>query len=617
MPEKKSKKNKKGLLARLFPGWSRYQEDEAKKNILPYGSLGSSGVPNDIYGSLMMRDGSASSIGTAADAAPGGCNEDFAYRVSSLPADRLLRYPIFRVMASDPTIAAALRLHVASAVSADPYTGQSITIDSVNDNDQGKYVLELKRAMEPLINENAHRMAYQTALYGIAFARIYGKKGKGLTNFQNNYWTFPGFVHMFERSGDICGYTCPMWQKSKLIGGHELMAPWLWAEFKMPMWKNSAMAEPVRADGKPYYIDSELEEQGIIECQNYGESMLANAFDSWWDLQQGIVAMNMSRQAAARIEQLCAVDMGGMTSPDDARKYISTIMEIMDKTNREKQRVSLRRGVVPTVLRHFFPVFSKSGKGKLDINTVESSPNINALEDLLFHGKRLAASLGVDLGLVGFGEQLSGGLGEGGFLRTSILAANKSEMIRHALISGFDKMCELHLFWKFGKVFPEKPWRIQFHSAASALELETRASQETGVNLATALSALVAELAEANNPAFSNFILTDVCRLPEDKVTDFLKKVKPPPDDGEEDDDGGGGSRKERDDGSERDREREKKEKEKKKRKTRDDDDEDDEDDDDRVKKKKERQALESALKSEDGRHLLFEAVRNIVRGEG
>ena len=57
----------------------------------------------------------------------------------------------------------------------------------------------------------------------------------------------------------------------------------------------------------------------------------------------------------------------------------------------------------------------KFDKGGIQIDTVQGTPDINGLEDVLFHVKRLGSAVGVAPSLLGFGDMLSGGLGDGGF----------------------------------------------------------------------------------------------------------------------------------------------------------------------------------------------------------
>ncbi|NMS31495.1 hypothetical protein, partial [Vibrio parahaemolyticus] len=95
---------------------------------------------------------------------------------------------------------------------------------------------------------------------------------------------------------------------------------------------------------------------------------------------------------------------------------------------------SRKLGFIPTVINTLLP-FMGGAKGGLQIDTFTTDPNISHIEDIMFHLKRLAGTLGVDPSMLGFGDLLSGGLGEGGFFRTSIQSALRANQIRAAVVA--------------------------------------------------------------------------------------------------------------------------------------------------------------------------------------
>ena len=152
----------------------------------------------------------------------------------------------------------------------------------------------------------------------------------------------------------------------------------------------------------------------------------------------------------------------------------------------------------------------------------------------MFHVKRLSSSLGVDPSLIGFGDMLSGGLGEGGYLRLSLIAAIKSNALRHAIRNGLEELFCIHVAMKHGKYFlpGQRPWRIVFNSVSTAMEREEQENQESRLNYAT----LTATLAQIVDPEFSkvdwnalnNYLWTDILRVDEEKFKGiFPKLIKP------------------------------------------------------------------------------------------
>jgi len=90
-------------------------------------------------------------------------------------------------------------------------------------------------------------------------------------------------------------------------------------------------------------------------------------------------------------------------------------------------------------------------------------PDIQGIEDVTFHINRLGSAVGIDPSLLGFGEQLSGGLGDGGFFRVSILASIKAQMLRTAVKTGLERLFEIHVAYKYGKTFLPRAKTMETH----------------------------------------------------------------------------------------------------------------------------------------------------------
>ena len=242
--------------------------------------------------------------------------------------------------------------------------------------------------------------------------------------------------------------------------------------------------------------------------------------------------MNMSRKNAARLERLIGVNTGRL-DPERAANYLNMMSSQLVHTEREMARQSYRRGFVQTVINRFIPIFGDT-KGRLDINTVQGTPDISGLEDVNFHIKRLGGALGIDPAMLGFADFLSGGLGDGGFMRVSIMAAMKAQSLRKAIFNGVQRLCELHVAYKYGKVFlPEdQPWKITFNSVSTALEREERETLESSANVAGTLAGILATIDQdfgvTDKRAFLHFVWTDVLKRDEESFELVCPQKGPP-----------------------------------------------------------------------------------------
>ncbi|MBX9755838.1 MAG: hypothetical protein K2X80_13870, partial [Pseudomonadaceae bacterium] len=107
-----------------------------------------------------------------------------------------------------------------------------------------------------------------------------------------------------------------------------------------------------------------------------------------------------------------------------------------------------------------------------------------SIEDVMLQARLLAGALGIDLSMLGFADLLSGGLGEGGFFRTSIQAAERSEIIRTALTEFIHHVVDVHCLARYGEVFDPsaRPYQINFYGATSALAREQQESRERAMS---------------------------------------------------------------------------------------------------------------------------------------
>lgn len=464
--------------------------------------------------------------------------------IHNLPTDRLSRYGFLEAMATDPTIESAIQMHIAHALSADLNTGQIVKIESSTDA-ENPFVTELKEAFEDDFNARIRSWVYPCGIYGANYLRVYSEQGKGVTHIRDDFYTHPRHIREYEHSGRLAGFTCAYQGAQKAV---MLMPPWSMVALKIPYWRKDAVVEPYRVDAKGIDLSNDdYMAEGMIETQNYGASLIETAYGPWFDLMEAILSLNMSRKNAARLERLIGVNMGKL-DPIRAAKYLNTVAGQIQKTNKETARMSLRKGFVQTVINHLIPIFGGE-KARLDINPIQGTPDINGLEDVMFHVKRLGSALGVDPSLLGFGDLLQGGLGEGGWFRVSVIAAMKAQQVRTAVRQACNRIMDIHVAQKTGKVFlpGQKPWKLVFNSVSTAMEREERENMEGRANLCTMIVGMVAgmdqEFSRMDRAKFYNFLFTDILKMDEQKFAEVFPEtiLNKPPENPQGDGDGGGG----------------------------------------------------------------------------
>lgn len=462
-------------LEAIFPGWSETSRSEAVMVGLP--------ATGAAYFSGFSGAGtSADSPWTLPGQAVGG-DELPMRRV--LPEERSARYAVLRLMARDPTIDSAVKMHISNALSSKSDTVDSVFIKEADGNEKSdKIVADLRAALMPIINKDLNEWARKAAVYGSCFARIYGEQGVGIKNVRCDFYTHPRFIQKYEKAGRLAGFTASYQGTSSHSRQLRLLPPWTFVGFEIPEWWDCESVEPINVGGIP--VDLAVEDagiEGLVESQEYGTSLIATAYGPWMDLLDAICSLKMSRRNAARLERIIGVNTGRL-DPERASRYLDLISERLIGASNEIQTQSYLRGNVQTVVNHVIPNFAE--KGGVQIDAVQGTPDINGLEDVLFHVKRLGSAIGVDPSLLGFGDMMSGALGDGGFFRMSVMAAAKANLLRKAIKNGIHRLCEIHVAYKYGKVFvpDECPWTIGFNAVNTAIEREEQETMESRANLA-------------------------------------------------------------------------------------------------------------------------------------
>lgn len=408
--------------------------------------------------------------------------------------DRASRYATFSLMATDSIVTDAIDMHLTHALSADSKTGIIVELKSTAP-EHDALISELNAGVMKMINAHIVNWAKTMCTYGVSYIRPYAKDGQGITHFESSYYTLPQFVREYTRSGLLAGYTNQYLRDKQHTGTVQLAPPWALVSMKVPYHVADPTREPEHFGAAMYSLFDDVYDQMIVETQDYGHSFLENSFEPWRDLVEAIDSMRGSRKNASRIDRMMLVPMEGL-DPIAAAEYSNYIASQLKANQEAQERRAFLKSIRPLINNSLIPVHG--GKGQMTIDTNRTDPNISDIEDIMFHLKRLTASLGIDVTMMGWADLLSGGLGEGGFFQQSIQAARRATWIRQAANTMINRALDLHLWYRHKKVIPAdmtKPWSVQFNSLNTSIAESENEARESRANYATVIATLVDAIA--------------------------------------------------------------------------------------------------------------------------
>lgn len=439
---------------------------------------------------------------------------------------RQLIYDKWSLMESDGIVSTAVSLLVTAALGGHETNGQVVFIekkpDTLKNIKLAKLVDEINQDLSPLLNRIAFTSAYVGAVFGDAYARIY-TSNKGVAELYIDEMVRPPLIVPFEKGSKTIGYFYydPHHNSSgKLMTGEQI------ARLKMPRTQWTPQTEVVQKSFRYNIYQDELDSLEPYVAMA-GGSFLYNAEEAYDNLATSLLGLVGQRWMDSIDEQLVAVNMESMTA--EQQKFFINSVTTMLKKSKQIAEDSVKNGKpVLERIRHLIPVFNE--KQLTQINPTQSGrSSVVSIEDVMIHAKLLAGALGVDLSMIGFADLLAGGLGEGGFFRTSAQVAERARVIRSALADFFNHIIDIHTLKRYGSVFSEqeRPWDINFYGSISALEAErqrTKADAMNGGMLLVQSMQMFKDIG-ANKDMMLSF-LTKNMMLDEDQATLFAAIVE-------------------------------------------------------------------------------------------
>lgn len=470
---------------------------------------------------------------------------DYSYGVDAVGVDILLGsgkrssrsrvqiYQKWHYMMGDPICSTGLRLHVTMALGGHETTGDTVFIERKADikegSQQAKIVEELQLVIAPKLNKHAHSVCFNACGFGDAYARVYTKDKVGLLDIDPGDSYYPPLVQPYERANDTVGFVVSDAKR----GTTKLTVKQL-VRMKMPRMEyipqTRALDKAMRANIAEDDLDKLKPMPSLV-----GGSFLYAAEEAFDNLTSSIVGLVGQRIMASIDETLVGVNLQGMTL--EQRKTFMGSIGKMFKTMKDRAEKHIKEGHY-SAQRNIHILPTEGEKQVTQISSFQGSAGTGSLtiDDVMFHARLLAGAFGIDLSMLGFADQLTGGLGEGGFNQTSAQAAERSGIIRTAFTEFAHALVDLHTYFKYGWVFDEgdRPYDINFFGSIAALEAKEQTTRERSANATALLVQVLQQLREIGmSEEAVDTILAKGMQLDAEYASTLakaLKEAKPPAD---------------------------------------------------------------------------------------
>lgn len=452
-------------------------------------------------------------------------------------------YQKWSYMEGDAIVSSAMSLLVTSALGGNEATGDIVFIetkaDARGDKARAKMVSEISRDLSRLLNRVAYPTAYVGAVYGDAYARIYTDK-RGVVELYTDELVRPQLVQPYERGSRTVGYAVYTGERS-----FQRLDVSQMARMKLPRTQWVPQQGVVEKSMKLALEQDDIDELPIMPSMA-GGSLLFPAEEAYDNLNASLLGLVGQRWMDSIDEQMLQVNLSEMTEEQQDR-FITSIGNMLSASKKRAEDAVKSGRPVMERIRHIIPVF-----GEKQLTTVSNSNGGGtgrtatiSIEDVMMHARLLAGALGVDLSMLGFSDQMAGGLGEGGWFRTSAQAAERARIIRVALEDFLNQIIDIHTLNRYGVVFDpaDRPWEIQFYGSVSALESERQKTRNDAMTAGLMLAQGIQQMRDMGaDKRIMELFLTKVMLVDEEEAKVFAKIVDlMPKQPGGGDEFGGGG----------------------------------------------------------------------------
>lgn len=457
-------------------------------------------------------------------------------------------YEKWSYMEGDAIVSSALSLLVTSALGGNETSGDLVFIEAKAgtkaDKQKSKIVEEIAQDLSRMFNRVAYQTAYTCAAYGDAYARIYAS-AKGVVDLYTDELVRPQLVQPYERGSRTVGFAVYTGEKA-----FERLDVSQMARMKLPRTQWVPQQGVIEKSIKLALTEDDIDALPIMPSMA-GGSLLFSAEEAYDNLNSSLLGLVGQRWMDSIDEQMLQVNLQQMTD-EQQDKFIESIAKMLGASKkRAEDAVKSGRPVMERV-RHIVPVFNEKQLTTVGSANGGSSGRTSSItiEDVMMHARLLAGAIGVDLSMLGFADQMAGGLGEGGWFRTSAQVAERARVIRVSLEDFFNSVIDIHTLKRYGMVFDagERPWEIQFYGSISALESERQRTRSEAMNSGLLLAQGIQLMKDMGaNKKIMELFLTKTMLVDEDEakvyagITELMPKGAEMGDDFGGDGDGFGG----------------------------------------------------------------------------
>ena len=416
-------------------------------------------------------------------------------------------YSKWAQMEAHPIIPPALQLLSTAALGGHETSGQIVFIEATPEAEKDKktkaMVDRISKELTPLFNKVAFQLTYTSAAFGDAYARINTRPKEGVVDLYIGELLRPPMVQPFDRAGKTQGYI--------VYAGQDMFEKFdalQIARMKLPRFSYLPQHGDIQ---KGYFstLTKDDPDDWLLMPDSVGGSLLIPAEQSFDNLNSALLGLMGQRWLDSIDEQVLTANMDSMTV-EQQKRYMTNITNMLKNSHEIAQQAIRENRPIMERIRHIIPVFGE--KQLLTVQGTTSAPRASSIQidDVMLHAKLLSGALGVDLSMLGFADQLSGGLGEGGFFRVSAQAAERGRILRVALAETFNHIVDVHMIKQGKDTFDpnNRPYAINFYGNISALESERQRTRLDAMSSGSTLVQTMQQLKElgANKEIMQTFL---------------------------------------------------------------------------------------------------------------